>query len=663
MIGAIGTAGLVAALVVTLGGIAANAQAARGFDPRWAAAGRRAAYVVFILLSLAVAAMQVALVTDDFSIRYVAMNSMSDAPLWIKVVSLWAALEGSILLWGWMLAGFAAVVAWRYRDEHRGIMPAVNATMLAATAFFLLVMVVPANPFTPISPIPADGRGANPLLQNHFMMLFHPPIIYLGFVGMTVPFAFAIGTLLAGNVRTAWTKVTRTWMLVGWIFLTIGIILGAWWSYEVLGWGGYWAWDPVENASFMPWLTATAYIHSVLLQERRRMLTRWNLGLIIATFALTILGTFITRSGVIESVHAFTQSAIGGYFLAFFAAILIVGIGLLAARGPSLQAHEDHQLESAFSKEGAFLLNNLLFVAFCATVLIGTLYPLLAEAIRGVQVSVGAPFFDEMAVPFSLALILLMGLAPFIAYRKGDPRLLLRRLRGPLLLGLATGGITAVVFGAPFAAALTYGAGALVIAGALTELVSIVRTRAISLGESPLAALAGGFSANRRRFGGLTAHVGVVLLAIGVAASSSARIETEVSLHPGEQLSVGPYLVTYVGPEERREPHRDVLAAQLELYRDELYLGTFAPAFHFYPLLRQPIATPAVREHPLQDVYLRVMAFNPDGTATINARVNPLVWWIWFGSFVIAAGAGLSVWPLRREQRQAAMARQPGVAD
>ena len=661
MTGALGSAALVAALAAVVVGIAANVQAARTLDLRWAAAGRRAAYTALALVGLAVVAMEIALIGNDFSIRYVAMNSQAAAPLWVRIVSLWAALEGSILLWAFLLTAFAALVAWRYRDEHLRLMPAVNATMLAVTAFFLLVMVVPASPFAPISPVPADGRGANPLLQNHYMMAAHPPMLYLGFVGLTVPFAFAIGTLLTGDARAAWTRITRTWTLVAWAFLTVGIILGAWWSYEVLGWGGYWGWDPVENASFMPWLTATAYIHSVMVQERRRMLTRWNLGLIIATFALTILGTFITRSGVIESVHAFSESEIGAWFLTFFAAVLIVGIGLLAARGGRLQ--EDRQLESAFSREGAFLLNNLFLVAFCAMVLIGTLYPLFAEAVRGVQVSVGAPFFDELSVPLSLALILLMGAAPFVAYRKGDPRLLLRRLRGPLLLGAATGGFTAIAFGATFASALTYGAGAFVIAGAVAELIAVSRTRVRALGESAPRALGGGVVANRRRFGALTAHVGVVLFAVGVAASSSARLETETSLRPGEQLTVGPYRVAFAGPEERRELHRNVVAARLDLYRGERYLGAYAPAFHFYPLMRQPIGTPAVRSNPLEDVYLRVMAFNPDGTATINARVNPLVWWLWFGGLVIVGGAALAAWPASRERPATATVPQPGAAD
>ncbi|HEX6047690.1 MAG TPA: cytochrome c biogenesis protein CcsA, partial [Gemmatimonadaceae bacterium] len=408
MIGVIGSSALLVALFVALTGATLAVVGVRRRRPSFVRAGYAAAYTTFGLLALATLVMVVALVTHDFSVSYVAQVGSRSTPPVITLISLWSALEGSILFWGFVLTLFTAMVVWSRRRETSDTVAYATAVMLFVTSFFLILLIGPADPFGVVSPVPADGPGPNPLLQNHILMAVHPPLLYLGYVGFTVPFAFAIGAMLAGELDTEdWIRSTRKWTIASWMFLTAAIIAGMWWSYEVLGWGGYWAWDPVENASFMPWLTATAFMHSVMIQERRNMLKLWNLNLVVGTFVLTILGTFLTRSGVLSSVHAFTQGSIGYYFLAFIALVLVATMALVAGNGGELRARG--QLDSAVSRESAFLVNNLLLTAFMFTVLLGTLFPLVAEAVRGVKVSVGSPFFNKMTLPLAVMLVFLMG--------------------------------------------------------------------------------------------------------------------------------------------------------------------------------------------------------------------------------------------------------------
>ncbi|HJU72916.1 MAG TPA: cytochrome c biogenesis protein CcsA, partial [Gemmatimonadaceae bacterium] len=381
---------LAVALGVALFALLAAPFAARRGDQLLSAVVRGASYTVFALASVAVAAMVFALVSHDFSVSYVAQVGSRATPLFFTIISLWSALEGSILFWIWVLSLYAALVVWRNRSVAGRLIPYTGVAILAVCSFFLILLVGPANPFGLVSPVPNDGPGPNPLLQNHVLMAVHPPLLYLGYVGMTVPFGFAIAALVSGEAgKDTWVRLTRRWTLLAWGFLTAAIVAGMWWSYEVLGWGGYWAWDPVENASFLPWLTATAFLHSVMVQERRGMLRLWNVNLIVATFALTMLGTFLTRSGVLSSVHAFTQGTIGYYFLAFIAIVLLVSTALVAGHSESLRGKG--RLDAPIARETVFLLNNLFLTAFMFTVLLGTLFPLVAEAARGVKVSVGGP--------------------------------------------------------------------------------------------------------------------------------------------------------------------------------------------------------------------------------------------------------------------------------
>ena len=434
----IGLAAVTAAFILAAYGCIAAILGARRHHEGLLRSARAAVYANFVLLFIANAAMVYALVTHDFSVSYVAQVGSRTTPLFFTVISLWSSLEGSILFWGIVLTGYAASAVFLTQTRLGRLGDYATATMLGVQVVFFLLLIGPANPFGSVSPVPLDGPGPNPLLQNHILMAIHPPFLYMGYVGMTVPFAFAIGALLSGKLDDTWIRETRRWTMTAWLFLSLAIIMGMWWSYEVLGWGGYWAWDPVENASFMPWLTATAFLHSVMVQERRNLLKVWNLGLIVATFLLTILGTFLTRSGILSSVHAFSEGPIGIYFLAFIAIVLLLSFILLTGRSGEL--HSEGHLDNPVSRETTFLLNNLLLTAFMFTVLLGTLFPLVAEAVRGVKVSVGAPFFNRMTIPLCAALLFLVGVGPALPWRGASAEYLKKRLAIPtvaLVLALA----------------------------------------------------------------------------------------------------------------------------------------------------------------------------------------------------------------------------------
>src|SRR5438067_13641843 len=423
---------LASLLVSTVGAILAFAAGAKkSIDGlKWA---RRFAFAFTACMTLATAVMEYALLTHDFSVSYVAQVGSRLVPTWVTIVSLWSSLEGSILFWGFVLGIYIAGATWLTRNEHIEYMAYAIGTWLVCGTFFGFLIAGPASPFVTIAQPPADGPGPNPLLQNHLLMIIHPPFLYLGYVGMTIPFGFATASLLRGRLGLAFLKPLRNALLLPWIFLTIAIMLGGWWAYEVLGWGGYWAWDPVENASLLPWLTATAALHSAIVMERRGMLKGWTLTLIQASFLLTILGTFMTRSGVFNSVHSFTQSAIGPTILIFLTAVLLFSVLLLAFRIDSLEA--EGRIDSAVSREGMFLVNNLFFVVFTFTVLVGTVFPLVVEAVKGKQMSVGRPYFDAMVVPVGTALLFLLGVGPALPWGKTSRKEMLRALLPPLITG------------------------------------------------------------------------------------------------------------------------------------------------------------------------------------------------------------------------------------
>ncbi|HEX6057944.1 MAG TPA: cytochrome c-type biogenesis CcmF C-terminal domain-containing protein, partial [Gemmatimonadaceae bacterium] len=521
----LGSSAVVVAFGTAILGMVLAVAGARLRRPELVRGAYTAVHVNFALLALAALAMVWALATHDFSISYVAQVGSRSTPLFYTIISLWGALEGSILFWGLVLAGFSAVaIRHGVRTAESGrpespdverMLPYAAAILLGVGAFFYLLLVMPANPFLAVSPVPADGPGPNPLLQNHVLMAVHPPLLYLGYVGMSVPFAFAMGALLAGTPGGTWIRLTRRWTTAAWMFLTAAIIAGMWWSYEVLGWGGYWAWDPVENASFLPWLTATAFLHSAMVEERRGMLRVWNLSLVTATFALTILGTFLTRSGILSSVHAFAEGEIGYWFLGFIAIVLVFSLALVAGR--SDQLHTEGRLDAVASRETAFLLNNLLFTVFTFTVLLGTLFPLVAEAVRGVKVSVGEPFFNRMTLPLCMALLFLLGVGPALPWRSASRDAVMRELALPAALAVLVALATwALAGGGPYAI-LTFAFGTFALAVNVRQFVAGAGARRRAHGESPPLALARLVSGNRRRYGGYLSHVGVITVAMAIA--------------------------------------------------------------------------------------------------------------------------------------------------
>lgn len=621
-----------------------------------------ATYAAFALMIVANLAMVYALVTHDFSVGYVAQVGNRSTPLFYTVISLWGALEGSILFWGLVLSGYSAAVVFLNRDRHGSLVPYATATLLLIGVFFYLLLLGPADPFVRVSPVPADGPGPNPLLQNHILMGIHPPLLYLGYVGLSVPFAFAIGALLSGRVEDgAWLRLTRRWTLAAWGFLSLAIMAGMWWSYEVLGWGGYWAWDPVENASFLPWLTATAFLHSAMVEERRGLLRVWNLSLIVATFLLTIFGTFLTRSGIVASVHAFAEGEIGYWFLSFIAICLVFSLALLLGRSAALRS--TGRLGGVASRETVFLFNNLLFTVFTFTVLLGTVYPLVAEAMRGVKVSVGAPFFNRMTLPLIVALLFLLGVGPTLPWRAASRDELRERFLVPALAGLAALTV-ALTFRTrnPYAlAAFTFAGWAA--AANLGEFWRGTRARMRAHGERADTALIRLVRSNGRRYGGYIAHLGILLMAVGIAASSAFRSETERTLRPGETMEVEGYTLRFDGVTAREEPRRFVVWADMALLDDAgREVDALEPRLNFYRMSDQPITTPAVRERPHEDLYLVLMAFERDGSSvTIQALVEPLVVWIWIGGTVVALGALLSLLSGRGRARPGRLSRQDAI--
>lgn len=599
-----------------------------------------AVYTNFLLVSVAAVSMVVALVSHDFSVSYVAAVGSRSTPLLFTIISLWGALEGSILFWAWVLALYAAAVVVLHRRRGGDLVPYAVMTLLAVAAFFAILLVGPADPFLPVFPVPADGPGPNTLLQNHILMAVHPPLLYLGYVGMSVPFAFALGAIFSREAASNdWSILSRRWMLTSWGFLSAAIIAGMWWSYEVLGWGGYWAWDPVENASFLPWLTATAYLHSVMVQERRNMLRLWTLNLCVATFVLTILGTFLTRSGILSSVHAFTTGTIGYYFLAFIAIVLVTTLVLVAGNSEHIQTKGN--LGGAASRETVFLLNNLFLTAVMLTVLVGTLYPLVAEALRGVKVSVGVPFFNRMALPAMVALLFLMGVGPALPWGSATWAEARKRLYPPGIAAAVLGAIGVIAGARSIYAILAFAFVGYAAQSNLREFWIGMRARHRAHAEAWPTALARLIGGNRRRYGGYIAHIGVLLVALGVTASATFRSEREATLTPGQTLTVAGHTVRLKNVWGREEPQRSVIGATMDvLGKDGAVIGAIEPRMNYYRVSDQPVPTPDVRSSIWGDLYANLMAFESNGAnATVKVIVEPFVPWIWFGGLVIVIGA------------------------
>ena len=635
---------LVALGLAVYGGLAAGIGAKTG-RLALVESAQHAALGVFALVTSCFALLTYAFLTFDFSVRYVATNTNLGTPFYYRITAVWGALEGSIILWSWMLALYTIILIVRHRVGARELYPWALATMLGILAFFLLVMTVAAPPFQRQTPVPPDGRGLNPLLEDTGMIT-HPVALYLGFTGFTVPFAFAMAALITGRIGDTWLALTRRWTIVAWYFLSLGLLIGGWWSYHVLGWGGYWAWDPVENAAFMPWLTGTAFLHSVMIQERRRMLRLWNISLVILTFGLTLFGTFLTRSGVIASVHAFTQGSIGILFLSFLALVLLTALGLVAWRWETIRS--EGELDSVVSRESAFLLNNVLLVAAAFTVFFGTVFPMLSEAVRGVKVSVGAPFFNQVNIPLFLSLVFLMGVGPLIAWRRASLDNLKRNFLWPVALGIVAATAAFALGVRSFLAVLTFATTVFVAVTIAVDFTRATRAR-LRLGESLLPAMGRLLVRHNRRYGGFVVHLGILIIALGVMGSHAWSVQTETTLRRGETAELAGYRFRFNGLTAVEESNHFKVVGDFTVSNGRV-LGVLRPAKKFYPQEQAPIAYVDYRLGLREDLYLVLGDFARDGSqATIKLQVNRLVSWIWIGGFVLTLGALLAILPERHK--------------
>lgn len=632
--GPIGRGALVVGLVGALFGMIAAFSGTRQSDLKVMRLVPRFTALAFAGAVAAFAAMEYGMITRDFSLEYVQKVGSYSTPALYNFTAVWSALEGSILLWVLVLTGLVMGVVVKYRNKLNDPMVGwAMVTMFVVMIFFFMLTLGPANPFRLGAPGVLDGPGPNPLLQNHILVVFHPPILYLGYVGMTVPFAFAIGALVTGRLGEGWLIETRRWALFSWALLTLGIILGSWWSYEVLGWSGVWAWDPVENASFIPWLTATAYIHSVLVQERRGMLRVWNLSLLVATFSLTILGTFLTRSGVLNSVHAFSESDIGPWLLAFFAVIVVVSVGLIGWRGEKLRS--PGTIDSPVSREGAFLANNVVFGVFAFVVLLGTVFPLIVEALQDRKLVVGEPFFDTLAVPAGLTLLFLMCIAPVLPWRKASGELLSQRLFWPAWGGIAALALSVILGATGIEPLLTFTLGGFAAGAAMRQLALATRRQGLR-----------GFIG--RANGGMVVHLGVILISVSLAASGSYTRSQELSLKKGVVASYAGHTFELVGFNEVSDDRRTSISALVSIDGGQAY----APALNKFEAMGTNIGTPSVKSSFIKDIYLTLeppVQVTSDA-AKIKVFIKPMMMWLWIGGGLMGLGTLLAAFPGSRRR-------------
>ncbi len=637
--------------------------------PELVVSARNAAYGVTGFLTLAVIIIEYLLITGHYQTRYISEVSNRAAPLFYRVTALWGGQDGSLLFWSWLMSIFAAIVLLRKWGSMRIMMPYVVAVTQITVAFFIGLVVFVANPFEQLNFVPADGSGLNPLLR-HFGMVIHPPVLYIGFVAFVIPFAFGVAALITRQSGDLWIRTTRRWTLTAWLFLSLGLLLGGWWAYDVLGWGGYWGWDPVENAALIPWLVGTPFLHSVMMQENRGMLKRWNMALIILTFSLVIEGTFLTRSGVISSVHSFAQSAIGPLFLGFIGVMFVLSFYLFVSRWNDLES--ENELDSLISRESFFLLNNLLFIGLAVIVWWGTHFPLFSEAIVGEKIVVGPPFFEKTTGPLWAAIVLLMGVAPLIPWRRASTKKLRDSLLWPTAVGLGTMALLYTVGGVKiWGAVLGFGFCAFTLAATLIEYWRGASARHRARGESYPVALWRLVGRNHRRYGGYFIHIGVILVAIGVIGSRFYQVETQRNLAIGETMTItseflGTYELTYQGLRDGPSPDdRIITEAVLTVSHNGRPVGSLIPNREFFVVQQQPMTIPDKRSTLADDLYVILAGWEGTGeTATFKAYINPLVNWLWIGGFVFIIGTLIAAWPTPQAERRPVPARSklPGAA-
>jgi cytochrome c-type biogenesis protein CcmF len=651
----LGRAALVVALGLVLYAALAGGYAALRGRRRLLESATNALFAALGAVAVAAVVLLVALVRHDFSFAYVADHTSRELPLRYSFTAFWGGQQGSLLLWLLVLTGMGSAAVALNRRLTRDVLPWTVPILGGLASFFAFVLVFVASPFT-TTPAPADGVGLNPSLQNPYMMA-HPPLLYLGYVGLTIPFAFAMAALASGRTDERWIIATRRWTLAAWMFLGFAVLLGAKWAYEEVGWGGWYAWDPVENAALMPWLVATAFLHSVMVQEKKNMLRVWNVILVTLTFSLSLFGTFLTRSGVINSIHSFTQSSIGAWFLGFIAVVIAASTALILVRLPLLRSPT--RLESLVSREAAFLYNNLFLVALALTVLWGVVFPLVSEALRGVAVTVGPPYYDFFAIAFGLPLVLLMGIGPLIAWRRASLRALGRSLVWPGAAALVTGAILlAAGAGSSPPGLIGYTFASFVITAIALEFVRGTRARHSIAGGSWIGAFAELIGRNRRRYGGYVVHAAIVLLligAIGIGGFGTTR-EPQLALAPGDTMRIGAYDLTYLGSAQRRSPNALEMRARLHVVRDGKDLGVLSAGKNRYFAEQQTSNEVAIRSDWLrgEDLFVIVGKFNGDGSVFLKVLINPLVNLIWLAGLVFVGGSLITMWPDAREQRRLA---------
>jgi cytochrome c-type biogenesis protein CcmF len=612
----------------------------------WTRVSERCVWAVFILVSVGMIALFYAFVTSDFQLLYVARHSARSMPLQYRLAALWGGQAGSLLLWLWMLMAYSAACVWFNRFKNRSLMPWVVTVLLANALFFLVLVTFVTAPFEMLQPgdTLSDGDGMNPLLQ-HPVMMIHPLMLYVGLVGFAVPFAFALAALITGELGTNWFRTTRRWTLFPWLFLSIGIMLGGRWAYEVLGWGGYWAWDPVENASFMPWLPATAYLHSVMIQEKRNMLKTWNLLLIGLTYTLCLFGTFLTRSGIVQSVHAFAQSPI--FTSIFLGYVMLTAISFLTAvmiRRKEIRS--PNQIESVMSREAGFLLNNWVFISLLIWIFTGTLFPVISEAIQGTQITVGPGFFPIMAGPLALFLLLLTGVGPLIAWRRASPARVAKQFRWPAILGVLVTGLVWLALGrhAAYYPVLAWGLSAFVVGTIFQEYGLAIRARTRKGEENAFQAFSALLRKNQQRYGGYIVHLGAVFILAGMAGSVFDE-EQLANVRTGDHFEIKDYRLHYLTATAIPEQHYGGAVARLALYRDEEPLVVMTPEKRTYWLEQQPASIPSVYSTLREDLYVTLTAIEADGSATFKVYCNPLVNWIWLGGAIFVLGSIAVMWP------------------
>ncbi len=653
----LGAVVVLAALIVAVFGVAASLIGHRRGIPALVISGRRAALSVGFLVVLATIALIVSFVTNDFSVRYVAERSSLETTLSLKIVAFYAGQAGSLLYWTMTLSIFTAVVVLQNRRRHPDLMPYVTAVLLGIQAYFLFLLGFVDGPFERLPYTPPNGLGMMPLLEDPGMII-HPPMLLAGYMSWAVPFAFGIAALASGRLDSEWIRTTRYYAIFAWLVLGAGNLLGSWWAYHVLGWGGYWGWDPVENAAILPWFIGTAYLHSVMITERRGMLKVWTMALLIITFHLSIYGTFVVRSGLITSVHSFALSSVGPYFLAFLAASLIGSLALFTRRLPAMRS--DNEFEFTVSREGAFLLNNLILVAITFATFWGSIFPLVSELVRGVRITVAKPFFDQINGPMLLALIVLMGIGPLLPWRRASRQLLWKNFAPPVI---ATGVLALALFAIgvheplPLIAFASCGFVAFSVALEYYRGV-VVRRRA---GQTLPRSVVNMITVNRHRYGGYIVHIGIILIGIAVVGSNFYQLEKEVVLDPGQATRIGRYTITYNGLNETALPDRRIVSAHLSLTQDGRPIGEVEPGRSFRRNFeRQPTSLLVIRSDLREDLYILLASWDADGKASFFIYVNPLVMWLWIGGVVLILGGLVTIWPER--SLQPALATAPAVA-